>query len=433
MTYRPPIPHPVQLPIIIDAAETRTLLTFPTEGLPSPCIVPHTSLRAFPVRYPTGSAPAQTQINRWLCCRCAEEGYPDPVGMVHYPSPPPASSSSSSAPLHQQHHHHHDRDVPQNNNNTNEDYPADGSAEASSSSGGDDGSFDVCWRTSCRHRKCVNCALYAGPLGRDGQAKLLIRTVGGLHASPRFVDPVYWECAGCGDWASNRFDSRCTLGITACANAACPFRWRAAQAQLGAVVVRHGQLVSGGETGGGSLATGAGLLTAESVVMNRYGQRLGTADQRVAVSDGPWDWQRRALGDPRCAIVAGLRAAMRRDGGADGRAMQFGSRVNNGSHATAMCDSGALWKDGEPVPHYPYRRPPPLDGSDADENNEYEGSYLAGMPTEPLDKGKSPEQHYTSPSRNPPFYAIPSPAAASSGAVSSGSLGSLPGWSRLHM
>jgi hypothetical protein len=217
------------------------------------------------------------------------------------------------------------------------------------------------------------------------------------------------------------FDSRCTLGITGCANAACPFRWRAGQAQLGIVQVVNGEA--------GGLA-GAGVLTAESVVMNAYGQRLGTADQRVAVSDGPWDWQRRALGDPRCAIVAGLRAAMKR-GGVDGMSMQFGSRVN-GSHAS-MCDSGRLWKDGEPVPHYPYRRPPPLDGRDVDERSEYEGSYLAGMPTEPLDKGKSPEQHYTSPSRSPPFYSTPSSAGANAGAASSGSLGSFPGWSRLHM
>ncbi|KAK4237316.1 hypothetical protein C8A03DRAFT_16117 [Achaetomium macrosporum] len=406
MTYRPPIPLPVQVPITAattlstSATETRTLLTFPTEGLPSPCIVPDANIRAFPARYPTDPAPAQTQINRWICCRCAEEGYTDPVGMVHYSSPSPSPPPP---------HHHH---VPQNAHEDN----TGGSEEA----GG--GGFDVCWRPTCRHRKCVNCALYAGPLGRDGQAKLLIRTVGGLYASPRFVDPVYWECTACGEWARNRFDSRCTLGVTGCANGACPVRWRAGQAQLGIIRAVNGE--------GGGLAGALGVLTAESVVMNRYGERLGTADQRVAVAEGPWDWQRRALGDPRCAIVAGLRDAMTRGGG-EGMPLQVGSRVI-GSRAN-MCDSGRLWKAGEPVPHYPYRRPPPLDENDADENNEYEGSYLAGMPTEPLDKGKSIEQHYTSPSRSPPFCSAPSPAAANSGAPSSGSLGLFPGWSRLQM
>ena len=141
------------------------------------------------------------------------------------------------------------------------------------------------------------------------------------------------------------------------------FSWRAGRAQLRlGVVEREGRYSE----------PGAGVLMAASVVMNRYGQRLGTADQRIAVADGPWDWQRRALGDARCAIVAGLRAAMKRTE----EGMQLDTSVD-GSRI------GRLWIDGEPVPHYPYRRPPPLDENDFKENNEYEGLYLAGIPTEP--------------------------------------------------
>ncbi|KAK4126806.1 hypothetical protein N657DRAFT_558714, partial [Parathielavia appendiculata] len=408
------------------APETRTLLTFPTEGLPSPWILSEADLRAIPVRYPTGSAPAQAQINRWLCCRCAEEGYFDPVGMVHCPSPSPPPRPLPAQPQHRRHHCHqhpdhsnishqahdpHQHDHRSNNSTAT----ATGGVSGSSSSSSEEG-FGVCWRASCRHRKCVNCALYAGPLvgggggGGGAKAKLLIRTVGGLHASPRFVDPVYWECAGCGEWMRNRFDSRCTLGLTGCRNGACPFAWKALQLQLG--------LVGGGDAGGPPL--GAGVLMAESLVMNRYGQRLGTADQRVAVADGPWDWQRRALGDARCAVVAGLRAAMRRTG--DG--MRFGSSANE--NGRSMSDRERLWKDGGPVPHYPYRRPPPLDENDAEENNEYEGSYLAGMSTEPLDKGKGAEQQYTAPSRSPRFCSTPSLVGANPVP-----LGFFPGWNRI--
>src|SRR5687768_17810083 len=55
-----------------------------------------------------------------------------------------------------------------------------------------------------------------------------------------------------------------------------------------------------------------------------------------------------------------------------------------------------LFRSGEPAPDYPYRRPPPLDENDVKENNEYEGLYLAGMPTEPLDKGKGRSEEHTS-------------------------------------
>jgi hypothetical protein len=173
------------------------------------------------------------------------------------------------------------------------------------------------------------------------------------------------------------------------------------------------------DAGGGG---GAGVLMAESVVMNRYGQRLGTADQRVAVADGPWDWQRRALGDARCAIVAGLRAGMKRTG--------EGIQLDGSANASRI---GRLWRDGEPAPHYPYRRPPPLDENDVKENNEYEGLYLAGIPTEPLDKGKGAEQQYTAPAHSPRFCSDPSPVAVSSVAVSSVPSSFFPGWNHLQM
>ncbi|KAK3292356.1 uncharacterized protein B0H64DRAFT_365204 [Chaetomium fimeti] len=378
-----------------ERTETRTLLTFPTHALPSPRVVPQHVLRAFAVRYPSnnggggggGAPPVQSQINRWLCCRCAGEGYWDPVGMVHC-----SGSGSGSA-----------RGIGTS--------PGMARSHGGGLGGGDadDGAedYDACWRESCRHCKCVNCALYAGPLGRDPRAKLLIRTVGGLYASPRFVDPVYWECAGCGEWMRNRFDSRCVLGLTGCRNEGCVFTRWAGRTQLG---------LGAGEGGGGDSAPGAGLLMAASVVMNRYGQRLGTADQRVAVADGPWDWQRRALGDARCAIVSGLRAAMKRTG----EEMQLNSDVD-GSRI------GRLWIDGEPVPHYPYRRPPPLDENDVRENNEYEGLYLAGMPGEPSGKGRDTERQTTA-SRGPRFCSAPtSPGVVRSVAANSSSAAFFPG------
>ncbi|KAH6842637.1 hypothetical protein B0I37DRAFT_382436 [Chaetomium sp. MPI-CAGE-AT-0009] len=160
---------------------------------------------------------------------------------------------------------------------------------------------------------------------------------------------------------------------------------------------------------------------AASVVMNRYGQRLGTADQRVAVADGPWDWQRRALGDARCAIVAGLRAAMKRTG----EGMQLDNNVD-GSRI------GRLWIDGEPVPHYPYRRPPPLDEDDLKENNEYEGLYLAGMPVESSDGGRDTERQ-TIASRRPRLCSAPiSPGLVKPVAVNSSAAAFFPGWNHLQ-
>ncbi|KAL2257537.1 hypothetical protein VTK26DRAFT_9506 [Humicola hyalothermophila] len=435
------------------SSETRTLLTFPTEGLPSPRVVPAASLRPFPVRYPDGAAPpAQTQVNRWLCCHCAEDGYKDPVGMVHYPQDVGGGlgngmesgrsngagngfgnvdSISGS----------HATSATATTTDSND--PLPNSSPPSSSSSPPPfapplpapNPLSTCWRAACRHAKCLNCALFAGPLcgGRDPAAKLLIRTVGGLHASPRFVDPVYWECA-CGEWAANKFDSRCVLGLTACRGPACGFRWRAAAAARGGGGGGgiFGGVGFGDGGGGGGGGGGAGVLTGDSVVLNRYGQRLGTADQRVVVADGPWYWQRRALGDGRCAIVRGLRAAMKRTG----EGAQFDARGGgeDGRRGSTMCELGRLWKDGEPVPHCPYRRPPPVDENDVEENYEYEVSYLAGMPMEPMeptDKGKGIEQQqYGAPSSSPGFGSASSPAAA---AAHTALVAFFPGWNHMQM
>ena len=485
MTYQPLIPGPLPgttpfsapTPITLStstagtcgptaaatAPETRTLLTFPTEGLPAPRLFSQAALRAFPVRYPSGSPPAQTQVNRWLCCRCADEGYLDPVGMVHYHCPAAqggALAASSSTGYQQQGGHGQGQPQGRGRPGGQDGYgqgqghgqgPSDPGPAAGGGVGGEDlEGFGVCWRASCRHRECVNCALYAGPLGRDPKAKLLIRTVGGLYASPRFVDPVYWECGECGEWARNRFDSRCTLGVTGCRNEACVFAWQAGRGlgvSAGIGLVRgpgpgpgprdHVRDVGGGVgvgvigCGGIAVASaGAAVLTAESVVMNRYGERLGTADQRIAAADGPWDWQRRALGDARCAIVAGLRAAMRRMG--EGMELDVGVESNRRSRGL-----GRPWHDGDLVPRYPYRRPPPVDENDIEEINEYEGSYLVGMPMDPMDKGKGVEQQLTAPSQSQRFCSAPSPVPVRSVALNSAPVGSspsfFPGWNHLQM
>jgi hypothetical protein len=108
--------------------------------------------------------------------------------------------------------------------------------------------------------------------------------------------------------------------------------------------------------------------------------------------------------------------------------MQLGSNVD-GSRI------GRLWIDGEPAPHYPYRRPPPLDENDVKENNEYEGLYLAGMPVESSDKGRGLEQQTTA-SRNPRLYSAPNgPAIVKSASANSLSPSStfFSGWNHLQM
>ncbi|KAH6617704.1 hypothetical protein B0J18DRAFT_435371 [Chaetomium sp. MPI-SDFR-AT-0129] len=156
---------------------------------------------------------------------------------------------------------------------------------------------------------------------------------------------------------------------------------------------------------------------ADSVVMNRYGQRLGTADQRFAVADGPWHWQRRALGDSKCAVVSGTRKLMNRP-------LEGGGRRDGVVHE--------LWKDGEPVPNYPYRRPPPLNEDDAHENNEYEVTYLAGIAAEPSDKGKGREERYGVLDQSPRFGSASSPGDVSPGGASSDSSTFFPGWNNLQ-
>ena len=111
-----------------------------------------------------------------------------------------------------------------------------------------------------------------------------------------------------------------------------------------------------------------------------------------------------------------------------GEGMQFEANGRGNSRRSTMCDLGRLWKQGELVPHYPYRRPPPVDENDVAENNEYEGSYLAGMPTVPLDKGQGVEQQCSAPSRSPGFRSAPNPVA-----VNPVSVGFFPGWNHLQM
>lgn len=166
-------------------------------------------------------------------------------------------------------------------------------------------------------------------------------------------------------------------------NPGCGFRWTA-----GMFTTPGSGGGSGFGAAGGGGTGGAGVLGVDTVVMNRYGQRLGSADQRMAVKGGPWDWQRRALGDERCALFRGVREAMRRDSGRDDGQGGGGGDFDRGEAGGGLVDAGRLWREGEPVPRYPYRRPPPLNEDDPKENVEYEASYLAGMPLEPVCKGK---------------------------------------------
>ncbi|KAK3349621.1 hypothetical protein B0T25DRAFT_610512 [Lasiosphaeria hispida] len=297
--------------------ETRILTTFPTEGLPSPRIA--TTLHDFPVGYGHNPRPLATQLNRWFCCRCAQSGYADPVGMIHgdLSSPPRFSSPPSSPP------------------------PP---------------STDTCFRPSCGHAKCPNCLL--GPTHNFRSA---VRTVGGLHTSPVFIDPAYWECP-CGEWSRNPFDTTCAQALTACGNpAGCPFR---PQLQLHLHVLRLNIPSSGPPGPGPGRCGGGGVLRSESVVMNRFRQRLGTADQRVVLAGGPWYWQRRALGEAGCVLIREFR---RRELGGGGEA--------------------AVWRDGEGCPGYGWRRGPgvvmPLvvgaAGEEDEREVEYEAEYLRGV------------------------------------------------------
>jgi len=276
--------------------QLRVLTKFPTEGLPAPRPTP--ALQTQPVRYDgTGRLPPNgiIAINRWWCCQCAHAGFDDPLGIIYSPE------------------------------------------------------FARCWR--CHHHiVCHNCVV--GPTHRRDDC---IRTLGGLHTSPRFLDPVYWECV-CGEWVRNGFNNHHN-------------------------VEGQNNNNNNGAGGGGSQSTRqycaspgcssrygeSATLHARSVVMNMYGQRLGTADQTHAVLDGPWHWQRRGLGDPRCCLIKAFRpAAVWKP---DARAVA----------------EPILWRDGAPAPRYPFRPPPPLPvvqgGTEFSIDVNYEKHYLEGIPT----------------------------------------------------
>ncbi|KAK4211902.1 hypothetical protein QBC37DRAFT_319188 [Rhypophila decipiens] len=284
--------------------DTRILTTFPTEGQPSPRITPWSHLRNFDVREVPGlSGAAATKLNRWWCCRCVEAGYEDLIGIA--------------------------------NNST-----------------------DPCWKENCRHAKCHNCL--ASPNHNIQEA---VRTFGGLHASPRFIDPVYWECP-CGEWAANRFsEAHATMGMSLCASQTCEFRYRSPQTST---------------------------LQPDSIVLNGYGQRLGTADQTIAVQGGPWHWQRKGLGDGANALLEAFRRML--------------PPISTASLVSTVESCNIIWKEGEPAPRYPFRPAPPtlapgmsvvktnnkrsnsMDGPPDDENSEsaYKTAYLAGIRRDPV-------------------------------------------------
>ncbi|KAK3492679.1 uncharacterized protein B0T23DRAFT_317275 [Neurospora hispaniola] len=224
--------------------------------------------------------------------------------------------------------------------------------------------FDRCHDPACSHIQCANCALGPGfgglllfnsllpPVGGRGvhmQGPTVVRTVAGLHAHPFHIDPCHWECA-CREWISNVFDSRCTMHLT----------------------------------------------RPDSVVLNRYGQRLGTADQRVVEKNGPWMVQRQGLSmvpersqrDKGKGVVppgrpppapTGPPTAVLLDVFRLGTAGYAGDEMD-------ICEDEAekipVWKPGCPAPRYRRRRapppPPPLDKPE--EVARYLSEYLASIP-----------------------------------------------------
>ncbi|KAK3682276.1 hypothetical protein B0T22DRAFT_521458 [Podospora appendiculata] len=302
-----------------DASETRILTTFPTEGLPSPTIIPAAILP--PVRRdPSNSNSnsraipmAATELNRWFCCRCAQAGYTDPVGI------------QLKDPLGRDYAH--------------------------------------CFRSPlCRHARCPNCLV--GPSHRRDDG---VRTVGGLHTSPRFVDPVFWACA-CGEWAWNIFGAQaaaghgsCVLGVTRCGNPGCAYRWAV-----------------GGE----------GVLRGGSLVLNRFGQVLGSADQRSVVLEGPWFWQRRGLGDERCLLIEefrprGLWKEENSSSGGGSLKGEKGKEKGKGKERMVIAVEArpGMWREGERVPRcYAGRPGPPAGKGEEVRYREYEVPYLMGLP-----------------------------------------------------
>ncbi|KAL0469660.1 hypothetical protein QR685DRAFT_598074 [Neurospora intermedia] len=224
--------------------------------------------------------------------------------------------------------------------------------------------FDRCHDPACSHIQCANCALGPGfgglllfnsllpPGGGRGvhmQGPTVVRTVAGLHAHPFHIDPCHWECA-CREWISNVFDSRCTMHLT----------------------------------------------RPDSVVLNRYGQRLGTADQRVVEKNGPWMVQRQGLSmvpersqrDKGKGVVlpghpppapTGPPTAVLLD------AFRPGTVGHTGDEMDIFEDKDEIipaWKPGCPAPRYRRRRapppPPPLDKPE--EVARYLSEYLTSIP-----------------------------------------------------
>lgn len=324
--------------------ETRILTTFPTEGLPEPRVE---ELRRDEVLYPPSAPgdfpfhlriPLLTQLNRWFCCQCATRA-------IHS-------------------------------------FQGDGHRSVDKIGMVNSKAFDRCHDPSCSHIQCANCALgpgFGGLLsfnsllppgagrGTHAQGPTIVRTVAGLHAHPFHIDPCHWECA-CREWMSNVFDSRCTMHLTRCANPRCQFRNR----------------------------RDVGVLRPDSVVLNRYGQRLGTADQRVVERNGPWMVQRHGLamvpekgqrdkgkgvvlpGHPSPATV-GPFAAVLLD--------VFRPRTTGyGADEMDICadddEDIPVWKPGCPVPRYRRRRapPPPPPFDKPEEVSTYLADYLASIP-----------------------------------------------------
>lgn len=143
------------------------------------------------------------------------------------------------------------------------------------------------------------------------------------------------------------------------------------------------------------------------MVLNHFGQRLGTADQRVAVRWGPWWWQRRGLGREECVLIREFRRGGDGGGGGlrederegEGNGVMLGRRHNPTAPLspplappppTPAAGEYRIWREGEPCPRYPIRRPPrgagglmPGSGALGEYDAEYEREYLRGIPTVP--------------------------------------------------
>ncbi|KAH8899806.1 hypothetical protein GQ53DRAFT_801407 [Thozetella sp. PMI_491] len=189
----------------------------------------------------------------------------------------------------------------------------------------------------CKHLQCGNCGL-----SWARRKEYMIRTKSGLYASPNYVDPFHWECL-CGEWRLNILNEDTVIGKTRCANPRC-----------------LGQ------------AAGWPPVNLDTIVMNKFGQRLGILDQSIMQAEGPWAMQRKALGDPAAALVAGLRPG------------PFRSEVKAGVPE--------LWREGKLAPRYPPRPPSrsshPADAYTLSSNFQaYIRGYMRGLPFEPRGSG----------------------------------------------